>query len=236
MKEEYSILIVEDEAIASYYLKQLLHSLSYKHIYEVTNATDALELIKTTHIDFIFLDINISGSTDGIACAHMINQIKSIPIIYTTAYCDSQTMQEAAKTNMFGYLMKPFEKKDVEAMLYVVLNRLNATKEIPLPNSDAIEKNSIYITRKLHFCLNTKTLFADDIPIALTNKEIRTLCLLSKNLNKNVSYAQLEEYVWDNKDISNSTIRDTIRRLRLKVRSFDIQSIAGFGYILKSSL
>ena len=53
---------------------------------------------------------NISGSIDGINSARLLNKEYFLPIIFTTAYGDSQTINEATDTNIFAYLIKPFEK------------------------------------------------------------------------------------------------------------------------------
>ena len=232
MSTLYNILIVEDEIIASHYLKQLLRTLNYQHIFEVANANDALNIIETTHIDFAFLDININGPIDGISCARMMNEKHFTPIIYTTAYCDTITMQEAGKTNMFGYLMKPFEQQDVEAALHIALNRL-AT--IQPDSKKEIEQKSIQLNSYQYFSISSQTFFSNSIPVDLTKKEISILSVLSVNVNQNISFNTLKENVWDNKEVSNSTVRDTIRRLRAKAPGLNIQSIAGFGYILKKS-
>ncbi len=233
MKNKYNILIVEDEIIASHYLKEILHSLGHKDVFQVTNAKDAIDKIIEHHIDLVFLDINISGSMDGIVCANKLNEKYFVPVIFSTAYCDTHTMEEASKTNMFGYLMKPFEKQDVEASLFVALNRLSKTEKHKVVHRVPKSKESIQINSKLSFSLHTRTLFRYTIPIDLTKKEMLILYVLSTNLNQNISFKTIQEKVWDSKDVSGATIRDTIRRLRAKAPELDIQSVAGFGYILK---
>ena len=219
--------------IASHYLKQLLYSLGHHDVFEVTNAKDAIDIVNNTRIDLVFLDINISGAIDGISCAIMLNQKYFLPVIFTTAYSDTNTIQEASKTNMFGYIMKPFEQQDVEASLYIALNRLSSIKNTRTVETSAVEYESIQLNNNQYFSISTQTLFTNNIPIDLTKKEMKILYTLSTNLNQNISFGILQEDVWDNKDVSNSTIRDTIRRLRIKAPELNIQSIAGFGYILK---
>lgn len=62
--------------------------------------------------------------------------------------------------------------------------------------------------------------------MALTKKELEVLDILCKNINKNISY----EYL---KDISDSTVRDVVSRLKKKLDDINIENIYNFGYVLK---
>ncbi|MGJ0494266.1 helix-turn-helix domain-containing protein [Aliarcobacter cryaerophilus] len=62
--------------------------------------------------------------------------------------------------------------------------------------------------------------------MALTKKELEVLDILCKNINKNISY----EYL---KDISDSTVRDVVSRLKKKLDNINIENISNFGYVLK---
>ena len=69
--------------------------------------------------------------------------------------------------------------------------------------------------------------------MALTKKELEVLDILCKNINKNISYEYLKDIVWINKDISDSTLRDVVSRLKKKLDDINIENISNFGYVLK---
>ncbi|WWW12305.1 helix-turn-helix domain-containing protein [Arcobacter cryaerophilus gv. pseudocryaerophilus] len=69
--------------------------------------------------------------------------------------------------------------------------------------------------------------------MALTKKELEVLDILCKNINKNISYEYLKDIVWINKDISDSTVRDVVSRLKKKLDNINIENISNFGYVLK---
>lgn len=73
LNKDVNILIVEDEIISTEYLKNILYSLEFENIFTAENFEEALEEIKKQEIDLIFMDINISGSIDGINCAKILN-------------------------------------------------------------------------------------------------------------------------------------------------------------------
>jgi len=222
-----NILIVEDEIISSEYLKQILHSLGYTNIFEAANAKKALEIASTVTLDLVFLDINIDGSIDGIQCARMLNNKYTIPVIYTTAYRSSEIIKEVRDTNIYGFLVKPFEVYNVEAALAVFLN-------INVKNNDLQNDNKTIIAlgNSQYFNMQANTFSINNVVINLTRKEILALSIFCENLNQNISYEVLKEHIWENQSVSLSTIRDTILRLRKKAPKLNIQSVSGFGYIL----
>lgn len=228
-KTELNILIVEDEIIASQYLLNILESLGFVNIFEASSFDEALAIVKTNKINLVFMDININGSIDGINSARLLNKEYFLPIIFTTAYADSQTINEATDTNIFGYLIKPFEKNQVESTLSITLKRINISFE----KNSLLGNSIINLGENQKYNLETKTFYINNKAINLTKKENDTLYILCKNLNQNISYEFLLEYVWEEKNISNSTIRDTVSRLKRKTPDLNIETIINFGYILK---
>ena len=82
--KDYTILIVEDEFIATEYLSQILYSFDIDTIFKASSSDEALDIVKNNHIDLIFMDINIQGAIDGIKCASLLNNKNFLPIIFTT--------------------------------------------------------------------------------------------------------------------------------------------------------
>lgn len=219
------ILIVEDEIIATEYLKEILLSMGVKNIYTVNNAKEALEILQSNSADIIFMDININGPIDGITCAKEITYRYNTPIIFTTAYKDKQTIQEASETNIYGYLIKPFSQEDVFAAVSIVYKTVNKRDKTASTNKINLA-DYIYDTEN-------KTIYENGIVINLTVKEELILSILTKNINQNTSYEELKQKIWDDKNISDSTIRDSVSRLRKKLPKLNIDNISGYGYVLK---
>jgi len=229
-KKNINILIVEDEIIASEYLVNILESLGFSNIFEAVSIEKAQGIIKHNSIDLIFMDINIDGSIDGIQGATILNRHYYLPIIFTTAYGDSNTISEANETNIYGYLIKPFKENDVEATLSVAIKQIFRDKQQLLsPETDTIK-----LGKNEKFDKVNKTFYINNIPIHLTKNELNLLDTFCANIDNNISYTTLKEYVWNNKDISDSNIRDTVSRLKRKAPELLLENIVNFGYILKS--
>ncbi|KIM11451.1 MAG: hypothetical protein KU37_04335 [Sulfuricurvum sp. PC08-66] len=227
--KELAVLIVEDEAISTRYLADILRSLGCTHLFSATSMEGAVALAKQHRFDLVFMDINIEGPHDGITCAKRLNQLYFLPTIFTTAYGDSRTISEASQTNIFAYLIKPFEANDVEATLRIALKHLQKHKE---PPQNSLRKEEIALGAGQTYSPSTMTFCIQDYPIALTQKELSILHLLATNLNNNISYETLKTFAWENPEIANSTIRDTVSRLKKKAPKLRIETIIGLGYVL----
>lgn len=225
-----SILVVEDEIIAMQYLVSILDELGYKKIHQALSSEEAFKAVKKEEIKLAFMDININDKIDGIECSNIINKEYKIPTIYTTAYNDSQTIYDAKESNIFGYISKPFSPNDVEATLSVALKLIdNIQRNEQLQHA---YKPIMQFENNQSYNLNNKTFSVNSEVIELTKKESELLFHLCKNINQTLSYEMLQQSVWKDKDISSSTIRDSISRLKKKVSNLDIQNRANIGYIL----
>ncbi len=71
--------------------------------------------------DIILMDIVLKGEIDGIEAASQIRSRYKIPIIYLTAYEDEDTLDRAKVTEPLGYILKPFEERDLHTTLEMAL-------------------------------------------------------------------------------------------------------------------
>ncbi|CCO23164.1 HD domain-containing phosphohydrolase [Maridesulfovibrio hydrothermalis] len=120
------ILIVEDEAIVALDIKGRLNALGYTVIGIAPSGEKALKLA-TEHIpDLILMDIMLEGAMDGIDTAAAITAEYSVPIVYLTAYADTETLKRAKITQPFGYIIKPFEDRELNLTIEMALYKHKA--------------------------------------------------------------------------------------------------------------
>jgi diguanylate cyclase (GGDEF)-like protein/PAS domain S-box-containing protein len=117
------ILIVEDERITALNLEERLKKLGYGVVGNVGSAERALELIAGAKPDVVLMDIQLDGVMDGISAAHIVREEYGIPVVYLTANADAATLERAVQSVPFAYLLKPFEPRELDATLRVVLAR-----------------------------------------------------------------------------------------------------------------
>ena len=66
---------------------------------------------------------------DGVDAAKEIRERFNVPVVYLTAYSDNNILERAKKTEPFGYIIKPFDEKDLHSSLEVALHRYRKEKE-----------------------------------------------------------------------------------------------------------
>ncbi|MHB8929679.1 MAG: hybrid sensor histidine kinase/response regulator [Melioribacteraceae bacterium] len=121
MKKKHKILIVEDETIIAMELSHRLTRIGYDVVAAVTSGKEAIKETVELLPDLILMDIHINGSLDGIETARIINSAQDIPIIYLTAFSDDKTLERAKLTEPYGFLIKPFEERELETTIEVAL-------------------------------------------------------------------------------------------------------------------
>ncbi|MGD1704323.1 response regulator [Dapis sp. BLCC M229] len=111
------ILIVEDELLIARQLASKLKKLGYNIIDIVSSGEDALQVAQEKSPKLILMDIVIQGDMNGIETAGKIYNNYSIPVIYLTAYADDETLNQAEQTGSYGYILKPFQERELHATI-----------------------------------------------------------------------------------------------------------------------
>lgn len=118
-----NLMLVEDERIVAFDLKNQLQSFGYKVGALVASGEQALERVSLDHPDLVLMDIHLEGSMDGIDAAVQIQNTHNIPVIFLTAYAEDETLRRALASKPFGYLVKPCEARELHAMIQMALVR-----------------------------------------------------------------------------------------------------------------
>jgi PAS domain S-box-containing protein len=115
------VMVVEDESIVAIDIGQRLEGLGYEVTATVSTGEKAIEMAEKTNPDLILMDIVLKGKIDGIEAAKEIGEQFSIPVVYLTAYSDEKTLKRAKLTGPFGYIIKPFEDRELHSVIEVAL-------------------------------------------------------------------------------------------------------------------
>lgn len=115
------ILIVEDEGITAMDLKMRLTNLGYEVVGIADTGEGAIALADEKRPDLILMDIMLKGEMDGIQAAEHIKPALGIPVIFLTAYADNTTLRRAKVTEPYGYILKPFEERELHTNIQVAL-------------------------------------------------------------------------------------------------------------------
>ncbi|MEE8597115.1 MAG: HD domain-containing phosphohydrolase [bacterium] len=129
------ILIVEDERIVAEDIKRTLQNLGYAVCSIVTSGDEAVKKAEQDSPDLILMDIVLQDEMSGVDAAEQIRTRFNIPIIYLTAYADEKTLERAKITEPFGYIIKPFEERELHSTIELALYKNKTEKKILHLNS-----------------------------------------------------------------------------------------------------
>ena len=124
------IMLVEDEMIVAMDVEQRLELLGYEVVGHVTSGVEAVRCAKKMVPDLILMDIKIQGDIDGIQTAAKIKESLDIPVIYVTAFADDPTLARARLTEAYGYLIKPFEDRELRSTIEIALYKSRMEKKL----------------------------------------------------------------------------------------------------------
>ncbi|HBY19040.1 MAG: PAS/PAC sensor hybrid histidine kinase [Marinimicrobia bacterium 46_43] len=124
------ILIVEDERIIAEDLRVTLESFGYEVIDIISSGEKAIKKAGETLPDLILMDIVLEGEMRGSEAAEIIHRKYNTPIIFLTAYADENTLQMAKASEPYGYLIKPFEERELQATIEMFFYKINLEKKL----------------------------------------------------------------------------------------------------------
>ncbi|MFP4082578.1 MAG: HD domain-containing phosphohydrolase [Candidatus Aminicenantes bacterium] len=117
------ILLVENEKIVARDIEDMLTGLGYEVLEVLSSGKEAVEKAKKLHPDLVLMDVRLQGDEDGVEAADIIYRSSNIPVVYLTAYADRTTMERAKLTEPFGYLLKPFDKRELQTSIEIALHK-----------------------------------------------------------------------------------------------------------------
>jgi PAS domain S-box-containing protein len=115
------VLIVEDERVVAIHVERSLMDAGYTVTGIAASAAEAATLVDHVRPDVALVDIRLRGKSEGFAIAERLRFENDVPVVYMTAHTDDDTLQRAAHTGAYGYVVKPFTIGEVKSALQVAL-------------------------------------------------------------------------------------------------------------------
>jgi len=115
------ILVVEDERIVADDVRMSLERLGYEVSGTAVSGEEAIKKAKKFRPDLVLMDIVLEGEMDGIEATSVIRSSFNIPVVYLTAYADEKTLERAKITEPYGYILKPFDDRDLRTIIEIAL-------------------------------------------------------------------------------------------------------------------
>lgn len=140
------ILIVEDSALVALEISETLKNLGYSVVGEAASGLEAIEMARDLKPDLVLMDIILKGDMDGIEAAERIYSNYDIPIIYLTAHSDEATLERALKTNAFGYIIKPFNDRELYSNIEITLHKHRIMKKVDLGPREVVDSTLNFVS------------------------------------------------------------------------------------------
>jgi PAS domain S-box-containing protein len=117
------IIICEDENIVALDIKRHLERFGYECAGIYTCAEDVLKVCETDKPDLVLMDIQLKGNMDGLDASGYIYKNYDVPVVILTAYSDDAIISRAKNILPFGYIIKPFEERELKTTIEIALYR-----------------------------------------------------------------------------------------------------------------
>lgn len=174
MDKKYNILIVEDHALTSFALKTSISTMDYiNSIFEVQNAHDAYEVLKSNDIDLILMDIGLPDINGVSATKEIRKNNKDVKIIILTSHCEKEEVIECLNAGINAYCTKDIKPDKLSRVIQEVLSGSmyfdSSISEFVMEHTSS--NNDKFNTISIKDCYN------------LTQQEKRVLILLSSGLS-----------------------------------------------------
>ncbi len=124
------ILVVEDEAIVAAEIEERLAAMGYEPAGCASTGEQALALTEELRPSLILMDIRLKGGMDGVAVAEAIRRRFHLPVIFLTAYSEDETLDRAKLAEPFGYILKPFDDRELKSTIEIALFKHRTEEEI----------------------------------------------------------------------------------------------------------
>lgn len=124
------ILVVEDESVVALDIERTLRRLGYEVCGTCASAEEVLESVAHLAPDMILMDIMLRGAMDGIEAADIIRHRHGLPVVFLTAHADRPTLERAKVTKPFGYILKPFDDRELHSNIEMALYSHHVEKKL----------------------------------------------------------------------------------------------------------
>ena len=217
----FNILVVDDHAHIRRLYEVTLEQNGYKP-YTACNGREALQLLETTHIDLIVLDV-MMPEMDGYTFLRTLRDSGSeIPVLIITARDGAEDVRKAFTLGTDDFMVKPVDEIEMLLRIKALMRRAKISEEKKLTIGDTVlEYDSLSVT-------------SGNEVLTLPKKEFQILFKLLSFPGKTFTRANIMDEFWEmDSDSEIRTVDVHINRLRERFREntdFEIVTVRGLGY------
>ena len=219
------ILIVEDETIPAHFLKTLLENAGWTVVGLADRASKALQLAQEHRPDTVLMDVMIKGAQSGCEAALEIRRMfPETAIVFITAYADEEMIGYAVDAKADGYLLKPYNEREIVATLKLIEVRRQAPPPVAADSRLSLMHGFV-------FDRQSRQLLKQGKEVRLTAQMLQLLELLARAPGSMLSSERLGVELWGDPD-SAGRLRTLVFRLRRQAGAELVEGFRRMGYRL----
>jgi two-component system, response regulator PdtaR len=116
-------VVVEDEWLVARDVGQSLRRAGFSVLGFAASGDEALAQIEQHRPNLVVIDIGLQGDIDGIQLASRLRRLHDTPVLYVTGRSDDTTLERASATNVMGYVVKPFDERQLRSAAILAVRR-----------------------------------------------------------------------------------------------------------------
>ncbi len=232
MSDHIQTLVVDDEEWIRSYIQETLERSGYT-VAVASSGEQAMELLRDTRFDLLFLDLKLGGRVDGHKVLEGVRwRWPGTAVVILTAHGTLESAISAIEQGVDRYLLKPVEPREVRQAAEDALRRRRALA--PRQGDESVlQKGPLFVDLDKHMVTMEGKI------LELTPQEFDLLVHLMRNAPKVVKPPELVEEVRDYRPDTLYEARQIIKwyihRLRHKIepdpaRPRYILNVRGVGY------
>ncbi|MFO0914915.1 MAG: response regulator [Pirellulales bacterium] len=123
------IVVADDERDVRDYFADVLPDLGHELLGSAKTGQELVELCRLYQPDLVISDVRMPEK-DGLDAVRELNAERFTPVIIVTAFHDSTTLGRATDAQVFAYLVKPFERPQLESAIEVAWTRFTQFQNV----------------------------------------------------------------------------------------------------------
>jgi DNA-binding response OmpR family regulator len=198
---QFKILIIEDEPLIALQIKNFLSRKGFDVVGCCESFFEAYDLFTVHRPEIIISDIGLGDDESVIDIIDKLRKSGNFEVLFLTSFTDQNTLKKAFATKPFYYITKPFKEIDLYTAVMLCISKLQES----------------HVHNDWHYDPTTRTLKCRNEVVFLTRQEQELFHLCYRNLGRFVPLEVVENVLWSDKYVSDSTRRGLIHRLGKKL-------------------
>lgn len=186
----------------------------------------AMDMVHQRQHDLYVLDINVPNFNGYEVLKFIVETYPNALTIMISTHIEIEYLKKAFTLGSNDFLKKPFEMEELLLRIKNIMKLAN-----PQGNREMVD-----LSQGFTYSLLSGELFYHDLAVKLTKKESLLLRILAQSLGNVVSFEKIQNYVWDDEEVSAITIRYWVCALIKKLKNGMIVNVRGEGYRLRKLL